>query len=284
MAKRPPARAPTRAKDPLGLRRAVSGWLLPGLVAAMALLAAIALGGAEAAEALARRWEGGAAAAMLVQLPQGTDPAPAAQQLAAIPGVAEATAMDQARLSALLHPWLGDATGLPLPAMVELRLTSTRQAEAVQQAIAGMLPGAAVEAHGVWVARLSALARSLQAMAWLTLALVGGLAAAIIAVATRAGIAARRDTITILHDMGATDGAISRRFAGRVAWLAGCGACCGLAVALPLLFGLGQLASPLLGGGLEMPWPALATLVPGAALIAWITAQSAVRMWLKRLP
>jgi len=55
-------------------------------------------------------------------------------------------------------------------------------------------------------------------------------------------------------------------------------------VALPLLFGLGQLASPLLGGGLEMPWPALATLVPGAALIAWVTAQSAVRMWLKRLP
>jgi cell division transport system permease protein len=275
---------PVRVRDPLGLRRAVSGWLLPALVAAMALLAAIALGGAEAAEALARRWEGGAAAAMLVQLQPGLDPVPAAEQVATLPGVAEAIAMDRERLSALLHPWLGDASGLPLPPMIEVRLTHVREADIVAQGIAEMLPGAQVEQHGVWVARLSALARSLQAMAWMTLALVGGLATAILAVATRAGIAARRDTITILHELGATDGTIARQFARRIAWLAACGATLGVMQALPLLFALGRMASPLLGDGLEMPWLALLALIPAAALIAWFTALSAVRMWLKRLP
>jgi cell division transport system permease protein len=38
----------SRGRDPLGLRRALSDRLLPALVAAMALLAALALAGAEA--------------------------------------------------------------------------------------------------------------------------------------------------------------------------------------------------------------------------------------------
>ena len=40
------ARRRRYSRDPLGLRRALSGWLLPGLVAAMALLAALAVAGA----------------------------------------------------------------------------------------------------------------------------------------------------------------------------------------------------------------------------------------------
>ena len=63
------ARPLRHARDPLGLRRALSGWLLPGLVAAMALLAALAIAGAEGASALADRWQRGAGAAVTVQLP-----------------------------------------------------------------------------------------------------------------------------------------------------------------------------------------------------------------------
>jgi cell division transport system permease protein len=169
--------------------------------------------------------------------------------------------------------------------MIELRLTSLGPASlALPAAIEAAIPGAQVEAHGVWVARLSALARSLQALAWLVLALVAGVAAAMVAVATRAGIAARRATILILHDMGATDGTIARRFAGRIAWLAGLGAVLGAAAAAPLLWLLGGLAAPLLGDTLTMPWAALAALPPAAAAIAWATAHAAVRLWLRSLP
>jgi len=273
-----------RGRDPLGLRRAISGPLLPGLVAAMALLAALAMAGAVAAAAMAARWEGGAAAAMMVQLPANTQPGPAAGTLAALPGVAEAIVLDRERLAALLRPWLGDAAGLPLPGMIELRLSRLGPGvDALPEAIRAAIPGAQVEAHGVWVARLSALARSLEALAWLVLGLVGAVAAAMVAVATRAGIAARHATIIILHDMGATDATIARRFAGRIAFLAGLGAVLGAALAAPLLYLLGGLAAPLLGNALAMPWLGLGALPPAAAMIAWLTAQAAVRLWLRGL-
>ena len=83
------------------------------------------------------------------------------------------------------------------------------------------MPGAAVESHGVWVARLLALARSLEAVALAALLLVAGIAAAVVAVAVRAGIAARRAAIAILHALGASDGDIAGRFAQRVALLVG---------------------------------------------------------------
>ena len=286
MAERTALRAPRpRGRDPLGLRRAIADRLLPGLVAAMALLAALAMAGAVAAGAMAERWQGGAAAAMLVQLPAGTALAPAAAMLAALPGVAEATPLDREHLASLLRPWLGDATNLPIPAMIELRLARLGpEAAALPAAIIAALPGARVEAHGVWVARLSALARSLQGLAWLVLALVAGVAAAMVAVATRAGIAARRATITILHDMGATDGAIARRFAARIGWLAGAGGLLGAALAAPLLWLLGGLAAPLLGAALTMPWPGLVALPLLAGGIAWATALATVRLWLRQLP
>ena len=67
------------------------------------------------------------------------------------------------------------------------------------------MPGAELESHGLWVARLAALARSVQGVALAVLGLVAGVAMAVVAVATRAGLAARREAIGVLHDLGATD-------------------------------------------------------------------------------
>ena len=55
--------------DDLGLRRGLGDRMLPLLVAAMAFLAAMALAGALAAAALAQHWQGGAEAALTVQVP-----------------------------------------------------------------------------------------------------------------------------------------------------------------------------------------------------------------------
>ena len=139
----------SRGRDPLGLRRALSDRLLPALVAAMALLAALALAGAHGATELTARWEGGAAAAMTVQLPANAGPARLERALAALvamPEVAEARSMDQARMTALLRPWLGDQPALALPVVIELRLAGLPAApEALARRIAAAVPGAAVE-------------------------------------------------------------------------------------------------------------------------------------------
>jgi len=122
-------------------------------------------------------------------------------------------------------------------------------------------------------------------------------AAAVIAVATRAGLAARREAIEIVHGLGATDGYIAARFAGRATLLAATGGMAGALLALPVLLTLAVLAAPFAGAAEPPVDPAQALaalpltlwlLLPGlpaaAATIGFLTAQGTVRWWLRRLP
>ena len=295
--------------DDLGLRRAVSDRLLPSLVAAMAFLAALALAGAVAASALARHWQEGAASMLTVQVPQpgasaadgaGTRLARVLALLHGTPGIISARALGDDELAKLLRPWLGSGPGriaVPLPAVVAVRLAEPapdtgRLAARVEAAA----PGTLVESHDLWVRRLSVLARSLQACAGLALAVVAFVAVAVVTVATRAGHAARRDAIEIVHGLGATDGYVAGRLARRATLLASCGAAIGALAALPVLLGLAGLAAPFTGqpegiGVSELAaalpaslWLALPALPAIAALIGWLTTQGTVRRWLRRLP
>ena len=188
--------------------------LLIGLVAAMALLAALALAGRSGADQLAERWREGAQAAVTVQVPQPT-PERMDRALAALrdlPEVAQAQVVDPARMAELLRPWLGGVEGLPLPGVIELRLANlSADAALIGDRVAAEVPGAVTEAHGVWVAHLAALARAVQGLALAVLALVAAVAAAVVGVAVRAGLSARRDAVLVLHGLGATDADVAGR-------------------------------------------------------------------------
>jgi cell division transport system permease protein len=225
------------------------------------------------------------------------------QVLAALddaPDVVSAHALSDQELTSLLKPWLGqgvDRIAIPIPAVIAVRLRgSVRDLDALEQRLTGAAPGTLVEDQGLWIRRLSVLARSLQACAGLAVLLVAAIAAAVIAVATRAGLSARREAIEIVHGLGATDGYIAGRFAGRATLLAAAGGVIGLTGALPVLLALARLAAPFtasqagdtplallpaLPAGL---WIALPGLPAGAAAIGFGTAQIAVRRWLRRLP
>lgn len=277
------------ARDPLGLRRALADRLLLPLVAAMALLAALALAGRDGADRLAQRWRDGAQAAVTVQVPQ-PDAARMDRALAvlrALPEVAAAEPVDPARLTELLRPWLGGAHAIPLPGVIELRLADLgADPVLIGDRVAEEVPGAVTEAHGVWVAHLAALARAVQGVALAVLALVAGVAAAVVGVAVRAGLSARRDAVLVLHGLGATGAEIAGRFARRAAVLAAMGAGVGTALALPALAALATLAGPLAGAATwqSLPWLDLALVPVVAALVAWVAAQATVRLWLRRLP
>ena len=288
--------------DDLGLRRALSDRLLPMLVGAMAFLAALALAGVVAASALAGHWQRGAAATLTVQVPEPTRDARLERAMAALhaaPAVAEAQVLSESEMETLLRPWLGAGTGrinLPLPAVIAVRLRDAADDADLVQQLEVAAPGTLVEAHDRWIRRLAVLARSLQACAALAMGLVGFVAVAMVMVATRAGLSARRDAIEIVHGLGATDGFIAGRFARRATQLTASGALLGALVALPVLLGLTGLAAPFGGGeapvglwalALAMPlplWLGLPALPPLAAAIGWITAQATVRRWLRRLP
>lgn len=277
------------ARDPLGLRKALADRLLIGLVAAMALLAALALAGRSGADRLAERWREGAQAAVTVQIPQPTPERMerALSVLRAQPDVAEASPVDPGRMAELLRPWLGGVEGLPLPGVIELRLASlSANAVLIGERVAQEVPGAVTEAHGVWVAHLAALARAIQGLALAVLALVAGVAAAVVGVAVRAGLSARRDAVLVLHGLGARDSDVAGRFARRAAFLAAVGAMTGTVLAVPALAGLVTLAGPLAGetSWQALPWLDLLLLPVMAAVVAWLATQATVRRWLRRLP
>ncbi len=296
--------------DELGLRRAISDRMLPFLVAAMAFLAALALAGWVGAASLARHWQQGAGSALTVQVPRPREPAAqgagsrldrVVALLVGTPGIVEARPLSDEELAELLRPWLGSGAerlALPLPAVIAVRLSDVGlELDPLARQVDAAAPGTLVESHGVWIRRLAVLARSLQACAGVALLLVAAVAAAVIAVATRAGLAARREAIEIVHGLGATDGYIAARFAGRATLLAAAGGAVGAVAALPVLLTLASLAAPFVGSAPEVvsPTDVLATLpamlwltLPGlpaaAAAIGFATAQGTVRRWLRRLP
>ena len=201
----------------------------------------------------------------------------------------------------LLRPWLGSGAerlALPLPAVIAVRLTGADvELDGLARRLTEAAPGTLVESHGVWIRRLAALARSLQACAGLALLLVAAVAAAVIAVATRAGMAARREAIEIVHGLGATDSYIAARFAGRATLLAAtavspvrsspCRYCWCWRISLrPFASGAGESASTTdMLTALPMAlWLTLPGLPAAAATIGFVTAQGTVRRWLRRLP
>ena len=275
--------------DPIGLRGALADRLLVALIAAMALFATCALAGHEAVSQLAKRWQQGANAAVTVQIP---NPTPARMEAAlevlrALPAVREAEAVDTARMAELLRPWLGEVAGLPLPGVIELRLGDlAADPVLIGDKVAEAVPGAVTEAHGVFVARLSAVARALSAAALVVVLLVAVVGASVVVLAVRAGIAARRDSVMVLHMLGAADRDIAGRFARRTAWLALLGAILGVALATGLVWALLQLAGPIIPdiSLKDLPWLGLAAIPLVAALIAWAATMASILLWLRRLP
>jgi len=277
--------------------------LLPGLVGAMSFLAALAIAGSLAAATLAQHWRSDAGSALTVQV---TDPAaPAANGkgsrlqavmsiLQASPNVSDPIPLSSDAMNDLLKPWLGEDAAqlnLPVPAVITANWNQSGPPDALEAALVAAAPGTLAATGAAWASRVAALTSSIQASAASVLVIVAFVAAAVISVATRAGLAQRREAIEIIHGLGALDSDIADRFAIRATWLAAMGAAIGALAALPALFWFARLAAPFAGilpqaAGPALPvplWVSLAALPLIAASIGWVTAQVTVRGWLRQL-
>jgi cell division transport system permease protein len=287
--------------DHLGLRSAMADRLLPMLVGAMSFLAILAIAGTLAAASLARQWRGDTGAALTVQVPDPTgasgniDRAHAVLGvLQTIPGVSNPQALTGPELDALLKPWLGaDAAklALPVPAVITATWNGAGSLDGLRAALDEAAPGTLAETGARWAARVAALTSSLQDSAAAILVIVALVAAAVVAVATHAGLAQRRESITIIHGLGALDADIADRFAVRATLLAAFGAALGAGIAVPVLLWLATLAAPFAGilpqnTAPSLPaalWLAFPAVTIAAAGIGWVTTQFTVRGWLRGL-
>lgn len=290
--------------DLLGLRSAMADWLLPSLVGAMSFLAALAIAGSIAAATLAQHWQSDAGSALTVQIPDPSAPAATGNTsrlqavlgiLQASPNVSDPTTLNSDAMNDLLKPWLGQDVAqlnLPVPAVITASWNQAGPPDVLATALDAAAPGTLAATGAVWASRVAALTGSIEASAASVLVIVALVAAAVISVATRAGLAQRREAIEIIHGLGALDSDIADRFAFRATSLAATGAAVGALAALPALFWLARLAAPFAGilpqsAGPALPpalWASLPALPVIAALIGWLTAQLTVRGWLRQLP
>lgn len=213
----------------------------------------------------------------------------AAETLAGVSGVAEARAIEKEKAEALIAPWLGDAdlSDLPVPRLVAVQLTrdAPATAQALDQALKAQGLDAVVDDHSVWMADIQRAARMARWAGLAVFGLIAVAAAAVVAFATRAGLAARREVVEVLHLSGAEDGFIAGLFQlrfARMAATAGLFGAGGAAImgAILRLAGGGQGLTPVL----PIAWIDLISVLPAplvaggvAALAARFTAQSMIR-------
>ena len=113
-------------------------------------------------------------------------------------------------------------------------------------------------------------------MRWLgagVFVLIAAAAAAVVAFATRAGLASRRDVVEVLHMSGAEDGYIARLFQIRFARLAGLAGgigalAAGVLVAILRIAGGGQGLTP----ALPLAWSDILAVLPCPLLAAGVAA------------
>ncbi|MBJ7412207.1 MAG: ABC transporter permease [Phenylobacterium sp.] len=216
----------------------------------------------------------------------------AAETLAGVPGVTEARALEKEKAYELIRPWLGDVADLddlPVPRLVAVGLDDKAPATAatLAKALKGQGLDAVVDDHSVWIKDIRHAAGVVRWTAGTLLALIAGAAAAVVAYATRAGLAARRDVVEVLHLTGAEDAQIANLFElrfARIAALSGAAGALGAAVlgAVLRLVGGGQGITP----ALPIAWVDLLAVLPCpilAALVAAVAARITARRLIQRL-
>ncbi len=296
-----------------------SGRLLPAIIALMVFLATLALAGSLALNTAILRWTTGLSDSLTVQIAeplseqtQGGASTPgfeaarqrvqldeAVQRTLAIlrrtPGIATAEPIGDDQIATLLEPWLGRSVvgaDLPMPRLIEVKVgdQSALDLDALRSSLSAEVPGAVIDDHSLWRQQLIDFARAVEGVSITIVLLIGGAASAVVVYATRSGLLVHRETIEVLHLIGAQDSYVAGQFQSRAVAIALKGGLIGLALALATLMGLSWVVrdveqSLLPHLALTLPdWLVIAALPLLACLIALLTARMTVLSVLARYP
>ena len=230
----------------------LAGPALSAVTMVMTFLACLALGCSILADRAAERWLARATSAMSVQIIETTqltveDQLPAVlREIQATPGIGSSRVLQRDDLVALLEPWLGTGNigeDMPLPLLIEIIPAEGKNlpSASLSARLKAVAPGARLDTHGRWRETLEGTAKALELFAALVLAMVTLATATVILFATRAGLLANEEILNVLHQIGAQDGYISRRFEGHFVRVVSLAAIAGLAAALVFFYALGGL-------------------------------------------
>jgi len=287
---RAPFGDPARVVPVKGITAIVTG----ATAAAMAFLAVFALALSLSSGQLAQRWSDTLSQSATLRLSAppsqiGAQTAAVLEILRTTPGVTSTRVMDIEEQRALLEPWFGPdlpLESLALPRMIEIIESSQGfDAAGLRLRLASEAPGAVLDDHTRWRRPLVQAADSLRLLAWLSVALIGGMMAAMVTLAASASLEANAQVIRVLRLVGARDAFIARAFTRRFAIRAFVGATVGtlLGIAAFALLPVAGDSGFLTGLGFAgAGWLSPLVIPPLAGGIAWLATRAAARRVLKR--
>jgi cell division transport system permease protein len=212
-----------RRDMPLVPASSIAGRALVIVIAIMTFLACLTAGGAILVATASQDWRGEVSREVTIQI----KPAPgqdieatvakAAETARTAPGVADVRALSKRESEQLLEPWLGnglDLTELPIPRLIVVRMLDLKAPDiaALRNALAAQAPGANLDDHRLWLARLDTMADAIVIFASLLFLLMISAMTMAVGFATRGAMAGNREIIEVLHFVGAADSYISRQF------------------------------------------------------------------------
>jgi cell division transport system permease protein len=276
---------------------------MPWVIAIMIALTVIAVGTGLALRNLGANAGTEIAGGLTVQILEGAPAERERQAQAAVAqlrtreDVAQIRRVPEDELNALLEPWLGKEalTGdeaIPVPALIDVQLrgpvTDRRLAE-LRASLTASVPAARIDAQAGWLGPVFDALASLQWLALGLVVLLAGTSAAAVWLAARSALGSNRETIEVIHLLGATDGQIARLFERSIGLDAGIGGLAGLALGAGALWLLGgqfaRLGSSMVaGGGLgPLDWALLAAVPLAGVVLAMFTARLTVLGSLRRM-
>ena len=207
---------PWLKRAPLLPEAGAAGTPLVAVIAVICFLASLSLAGFFAVSKAANDWTSDLRGSVTVQIKGqdaitiASDTNKALEYLRRADGVISARALSREETIELLEPWLGRGnlpTSLPVPGLIEMETTSELRGslDLLAEDLSVIAPGASIDDHGAWNDRLATSARTLQLFSFGVFLLIMGAVCVIIIFATRAGLAANREIVDVLHLVGATD-------------------------------------------------------------------------------
>jgi cell division transport system permease protein len=278
----------------LALKKDDTNRFLPWLIAFMALLAALSIAGLLMLKQIAQVFEYKNHNNMTIQVPAGENSATDDQDvtnalvaLKKVDGVITVTRVSDAEIQKLLQPWLGETAGseaIPLPQVIDVRIDRESDLTAIKlrSLLDNIVPGAMVDDHSLWLSNLVNTLKSAELIALCIVFLITLATIGTVVFTTRTGMGIHRQTIEVLHFVGAHDEFIARQFARRAFIVGLQGGVAGIILAAPILYAF-EYTVKNLGSGIflkadlnSLIWIGVSCVVPVVAIIAMMTARSTV--------
>jgi cell division transport system permease protein len=215
------AQGAPKHETPLLAAGSIAGRSLVIVVAIMTFLAAMTAGTVELIASASSSWRADISREATIQVRPRSgrdieqDVARAAALARAVSGVSEVKINDKRDSERLLEPWLGaglDISELPVPRLIELRVSGRPDFQILRKQLQDTVPTATLDDHRLWVQRLGAMANAMVGVGVMIMLLVLVATALAIAFATRGAMAGNRDIIEVLNLVGASDAFIAGEF------------------------------------------------------------------------